>query len=140
MYHFLPYENGLYYYDTRVEPRSVTDKAKEVVNPYSFLQSVEDNKVFYSQREIKGAVISRLQQEEIGWPSDDFYKYIIKENLLTNTEVTLDDVHRATHIFGPAKPLLQGEMIRLKPTSNKIEKNPTTVTCIDASQFRQPLY
>ena len=37
MYHFLPYENGLYYYDTRVEPRSVTDKTKEVVNPYSFL-------------------------------------------------------------------------------------------------------
>ena len=63
MYHFLPYENGLYYYDSRVEPRSIADKTKEVVNHYSFLQSVEDNKAFYSQREIKGAEIARLQQE-----------------------------------------------------------------------------
>jgi len=65
-----------------------------------------------------------LLQQKIGWPSDGFYKHIIKEKLLTNTEITIDDLHRADHIFGPAKPLLQGTMIRQKPTANKIEKYP----------------
>ena len=127
LYHFLPFENGLYYYDTRVEPRSAVDKTKDEFSSYSFLQSVDDNKLFYTQREIKGAENARLQQEAIGWPSDDFYQYIIKENLLTNTEVTLDDIQRARHIYGPAKPLLQGAMTRLKPTTNKIEKIPLTL-------------
>jgi hypothetical protein len=36
----------------------------------------------------------------------------------------LDDVQGAQHIYGPAKPLLQGAMTRLKPTTNKIEKMP----------------
>ena len=60
---------------------------------------------------IKGADAARQQQEEIGWHSDDFYRTIIKNNLLTNTEVTIDDVQRVEHIYGPAKPMLQGTMI-----------------------------
>ena len=126
-YHFLPFENGLYYFDTRIEPKSVEDNNKEVVSPYSLLQSVVDNKAFYTQREIKGAENARLQQEALGWPSDDYYKFIIKENLVTNTEITIDDVERAQHIYGPAKPLLQGAMTRLKPTTNKIEKIPLPI-------------
>ena len=74
--------------------------------------------------EIKGADNARKQQEEIGWPSDGFYHKIIKENLLINTEITIDDVQRAKHIYGPAKPILQGTMVRQRPTSNKIEKIP----------------
>jgi len=88
------------------------------------MQTVADNKKIYKTQEIKGAENARLLQEKIGWPSDGFYKHIIKENLLTNTEITIDDLHRADHIFGPAKPLLQGTMIRQKPTVNKIEKIP----------------
>ena len=126
-YQFFPFGNGLYYWDTRKAPTKLKveeAKSKVEVNPYFFLQSVADNKAFYTPAEIKGAERARLQQEAIGWPSDDFYKHIIKENLLTNTEVTINDVQRATHIFGPAKPLLQGQMTRLKPTTNKIEKIP----------------
>ena len=124
LYHFLPFDNGLYYFDTRNEPRSVDDNTNDVITPYLLLQSVEDNKAFYTQREIKGAENARLLQEALGWPSDDYYKYIIKNNLITNTEVTLDDILRAEHIYGPAKPLLQGAMTRLKPANNKIEKVP----------------
>ena len=72
--------------------------------------------------EIKGADAARQQQEEIGWPSDSFYRTIVKRNLLVNTEVTIDDVQRAERIYGPAKPMLQGSMIRQRPTSNRIEK------------------
>ena len=53
--HFLPFENGLYYYDTRVKPRSVTIKPTNIFSPHSLLQSVEENKSFYLQLEMKGA-------------------------------------------------------------------------------------
>ena len=81
-----------------------------------------DNKKFYTDREIKGAKIARLTQGNIGWPSDKFYRHIIKENLINNAEITIEDVHRAEHIFGPAKPLLQGAMVRSRPQANKIQK------------------
>ena len=78
LYRFLPFDNGLYYFDTRTEPRSVEDNDKKVVFPCSLLQSVEDNKAFHTQREIKGAENVRLQQEAIGWLNDDYYKHVIR--------------------------------------------------------------
>ena len=42
----------------------------------------------------------------------------------SSSKKNYSNVHQATHIFEPAKPLLQGEIIRLKPTTNKIEKVP----------------
>ena len=65
LFHFSPYENGLYYYDTRMEAKRVptkSNKSKTIVSPYSLLQFVEDNKQFYTQREIKGAKTACLQQ------------------------------------------------------------------------------
>ena len=106
LYYFAPFDTGLYYFDTSKAPQIVSDKTKSSISPYSLLQSVEHNKKFYSMAEIKGADNARKQQEEIGWPSDGFYHEIIKENLLINTEITIDDVQRAKHIYGPAKPIL----------------------------------
>ena len=129
VFHFMPFATGLYYYDTNCAPQVITKdegetKPKSNVTHYSLLQTVNDNKQYFTDAEIKGAEKARLQQEHIGWPSDTFYAYILKNNLLINSEVTIDDHNRALHIFGPAKPLLQGEMVRMKPTSNKIEKIP----------------
>jgi len=70
------------------------------------MQTVADYKNIYTAQEIKGAENARLLREDIGWPSDGFYKHIIEENLVTNTEITIDDLHRADHIFGPAKPFV----------------------------------
>ena len=61
IHRFLPFENSFYYFNTRTEPRSVEDNTKEFVSPYSLLQSIEENKAFYTQREIKGAENARLQ-------------------------------------------------------------------------------
>ena len=32
-----------------------------------------------------------MQQEALGWPSDAYYNTILLENLITNSEVTIDD-------------------------------------------------
>ena len=51
VYHFQPLDTGLYYYDTNIAPEVVDgntmDKNNEIVSSYSFLQTVEDNKIFF---------------------------------------------------------------------------------------------
>ena len=117
-YRFMEHKEGLYYLD-------INDiKSNTKVSPYSFLGSVKDNKSYFTDNEIKGADEARQIQQEIGWPSITAFRNIIKNNLITNPEITIDDVNRAELIYGPATPLLQGKMTRVKPNTNKIEKIP----------------
>jgi hypothetical protein len=118
IYKFSEHQEGLYYMDMDEL------KSKDEISPYCFLESVQDNKSYFSDAEIKGADNARILQQEMGWPSNTAFKNIIKNNLITNTEVTIDDVNRAELIYGTATPLLQGKMVRVKPAINKIEKIP----------------
>ena len=63
---FSPFKNGLYYFDTN---SIVTNsKPKSELANYSFLNTVSDNKQFFSTQEIKGADISRQLQEYLFFP------------------------------------------------------------------------
>ena len=100
--------------------------------PISLLNTVKENKTFFSRREIEGAEAARAQQGQIGWPSDQEYYEIIRDNLLTNSKATLDDLHRADHIFGgPAVNLLKGKSV-YKPvnTNSAIEWVPLPPTIL----------
>ena len=47
---FSPYENGWYYYDTA---KVNNNKPKDTVTDYSLIQTVKENKNYFSAREIK---------------------------------------------------------------------------------------
>jgi hypothetical protein len=131
VFRFEPYSSGLYYYDTRIAPtiqNSETTKTSCNITPYSLLQTVEENKEYFTADEIKGADNARKLQQEIGWPSIGAYKNIIKNNLVNNAEVTINNINRAELIYGPATPILQGRMTRQAPSTNKIEKVPLPLT------------
>jgi len=94
--------------------------------PLSLLNTVKENKQFYSRREIEGAEEARAQQGQIGWPSDQKYYEIIRDNLLPHSKATIDDLRRAEHIYGgTAVDLLKGKTV-YKPvnTSASIERIP----------------
>jgi hypothetical protein len=95
-------------------------------HPISLLNTVTENKQFFSRREIEGAEAARAQQGQIGWPSDQECYEIIRDNLLTNSKATLDDLRRAEHVFGgTAVDLLKGKTA-CKPvnTHASIERTP----------------
>ena len=111
--------------------------------PYSFLNTVHENKSFFTRREIQGAEAAREQQGQIGWPSDQRYYEIVRDNLLKNSKATLDDLKRAQHIFGgPAANLLKGKSVYSTVNTNQpiervslppiiLKTHPTDVLDID---------
>ena len=113
--------DGLFFLDT-----SRSDNHNESVTAYSanFLQTVRQNKSVFSKQEIMRADDARKLQETIGWPSNSTYKFLINNNHINNCPVTVDDVNRATFIYGPAVPLLKGKMTRKHPRPPNLQYTP----------------
>ena len=120
-YEFKQFNNGLYYFDTSV---ALNDKNKPSVTNYSLLQTVTNNKQYFTHDEIKRADLSRKYQEYLFYPGTKSLSKYVANNLITNSEITVDDVNRGELIYGPLVPYLQGHMVRTKPPiHDKIEKN-----------------
>ena len=56
-FRFEPYDNGLYYLD--LDKLVSSSKTKSTVTNYSLLQTVKENKSYFTAQEIKGADMSR---------------------------------------------------------------------------------
>ena len=124
---FQQYSSGLYYHDVydgimTSEPMTRETKTSEeeistnnindevIVYPTTLLNTVAENCKFYTRKEIEGAKKARKLQQVLGWPGTSTFKSYLNNNLITNSEVTADDVSRAEHIFGVPIPLLRGKM------------------------------
>ena len=120
---FTQYKNGLYFFDTKKTLNN--SKPKHKLKDYSFLTTVSENKQYFSTQEIKGADISRKLQEYLFFPGSNTVRGYINQNLITNCEITADDVNRGVLIYGPLEPYVEGHMVRHKPPMHdKIEKIP----------------
>ena len=118
---FRQFKNGLYFYDTNVD----LPKTKPLLQNYSLLQTVTENKSYFTRQEIKGADTSRKLQEYLYYPGVNAYKDYVTHNLMNNCAITTDDVNRAEIIYGSPVPYLKGHMVRRKPQAHdKIEKIP----------------
>ena len=115
VYKFEECVDGLYYWDSNNKP-------KASVSHYSLLNTVDDNKTLYCKKDVKGANHARNVQAIIAWPTDQEYTNIISNNQIMNSKVTVDDIHHASHIYGPALPLLQSRTVRKTPTAVRVEK------------------
>ena len=119
IFHFHECEDGLYYYDTSLNPSNtlLTDYSQKV----SLVQSVSANKQSFTRRQIEGADKARSLQSAIGWPSITNFKHIVSNNLVRNCGITADDISRSVIIYGPPIPLLQGKSTRKTPCKPNIE-------------------
>ena len=90
-YDFNMYENGLYYFDTNNTDHFVKNKSQ--LSNYSLLQTVKDNKTYFSKQEIKGADTSRDIQEYLFYPGTKTLETYVSDNSLTNCTITADDVN-----------------------------------------------
>ena len=123
VFEFVQHHNGLYFFDTN-NPVPISKPKSELSN-YSLLTTVSENKEFFSSQEIKGADLSRKFQEYLFFPGPNTFKHYVNDNLITNCEITADDINRGEIIYGPLEPYVAGHMVRHKPpVHNKVEKIP----------------
>ena len=68
---------GLYYYDTNSTEHNTINIQ---VTDYTFINTVERNKAYFHQREIKGSGEARIPQKLAGWPSTQTIKEALKKS------------------------------------------------------------
>ena len=88
----------------------------KVLNPVSLIQTVEENKSFYTNRQISRANIARKLYHNISTPSIEDFKSIIRMNAIANCPITTEDITIAERIYGKDIGSLKGKTVRTKPT------------------------
>jgi hypothetical protein len=82
---------------------------------YSCANIVEDNKLNFTSRELEGADLARSLFKHLGLPSYSRFIHYIENKLIPNCPVTIADIRRALHIYGPEVSTLKGRTTRQKP-------------------------
>jgi hypothetical protein len=103
--HFKRSDKGLYYHDCRVNHREIT-----------LLQTVDENKEGYTERELAGAKRARKAYNLMGRPSEKDFRGMVRANLIPNCPVTTKDISVAHKILGPDIGSIRGKTTRRKPT------------------------
>jgi hypothetical protein len=115
---FTEFESGLYYYDTG-NSLDNTKSALSYSHPsptpsFSFLETVQSNKSYFTRREIEGANAARAFYRKLGRPSESQFHHALKHNQFHNCPITADDARRALKIYGPDISTLKGKTTRSK--------------------------
>ena len=84
------------------------------------MNTVANNQLGYTKKQIDQAINARRLHQELGWPSTQDLKLYIKTNVLKNCKVTVEDVDRAEYIYGKPTPTLQGKMTNSKQRTKNI--------------------
>ena len=83
------------------------------------LESVDENKMFYTNRQVQRAKLARQIYHAIGTPSVNDFKMIVTSNMIRNLPINMDDIKIAENIFGITDCITQSE----KP--NKTQHEPS---------------
>jgi hypothetical protein len=75
----------------------------------------------YTRHEIGKAKEARRLQGMIGNPTEKELKGMVREKLIANGPVTVQDVHNANRIFGPDLANLRGKTTRKKPEHVRVD-------------------
>jgi hypothetical protein len=79
------------------------------------LNTMEENKSFYTQRQFDQAKRARDLYHALGTPSLKDFKAMLRMNTVTNNPITTEDIKVAERIFGPDIGALKGKTTRRKP-------------------------
>jgi hypothetical protein len=103
-------ENGLYCF----KPKYTTNSNDISLLNHS-IDSVNENKKLFTNRQVQQAKLVRQIYHAIGTPSLHDFKAIINTNIIRNLPITLNDINTAEMIFGPDVGALKGKTTRQKP-------------------------
>ena len=117
---FTSIDNGIYLMKEndrhKLSPKHTVPEPKlKPLTPYSCANVVSDNKLEFTCRELEGADTARSLFKHLGMPSYSRFIHAIEHNFIPNCPVTVADIRRALHIYGPELATLKGRTTRSKP-------------------------
>jgi hypothetical protein len=84
--------------------------------------TIAENSAKYPARQVKAATAARELLQRAGFPSTGKLKELVNSGNLVNTQTSVQDLERATDIFGPDVAALKGKTRKLQPTSIALER------------------
>ena len=107
----------------------------------NMIATVTENRKGYTQRQFENAKRARMLYHAVGCPTVENFKHILRQNIIKNCPVTIEDVNIAEKIFGADVGALKGKTTRRRPTPVKddlveippeiIEQHHDLVFCMD---------
>jgi hypothetical protein len=111
--------DGQYVYQRFKEYLSVVANENQVTGSVNatnlMVRTMNENKIGYSKREFEDAKVARKLHHILGCPTVENFKAILRQNIIKNCPVTIEDVVTAENIFGPDIGSLKGKSTRSKP-------------------------
>ena len=84
--------------------------------------TIAENSAKFPARQVKAATAARELLQRAGFPSTGKLKELVNSGNLVNTQTSVQDLERATNIFGPDVATLKGKTRKLQPTSIALER------------------
>jgi len=81
----------------------------------NLISTVEENKKGFTQRQLQDAKKARALYHVLGCPSTENFKNILRQKIIRNCPITIEDVNNAEKIYGPDVGMLKGKTTRPKP-------------------------
>ena len=105
---------GLYQFTV---PQSYKEELKmnQEEKSNNMIQTVEENKIVYTKRQMERAKVARKLYHIVGSPTLEAFKAMLKSNIIKNCPVTAADVDIAENIYSPAISTLKGKTTRQTP-------------------------
>ena len=117
---------GLYYF---TPPKAYIDNVCKItgvgkdnnnnLDEQQFVSTVAENRSNYSTQQYERAKVARKLYHNIGTPTVENFKYIIKSNTIKNCPVTIKDIEVAEDIWGKDISYIKGKTTRSCPNPVK---------------------
>ena len=97
---FIEFSSGLYFHDPKAATVPKTN--------YTFVATVAENKKLFTTREVADADEALALHRKLGRPSQQHFEMMLRDGLIRNCPITIDDAKRALTIYGPCVASLKG--------------------------------
>jgi len=111
--------DGLYTYKPKDEYLREVERAKMKVGTMNIATTVKENQMGYTQQQFEDARKARRLYHIMGCPTVQNFKHILRQNIIKNCPVTIEDVNNAEKIFGPDIGTMKGKTTRSQPPAVK---------------------